>query len=84
MKNPNTYSIMLASAQAIWNPTDGCWDVVVTQSDCIEGQLEFSQRVNKVKVRDCDEYVIADALLDANGISVKSLYDSIDNPIVGE
>lgn len=22
-------SIMLVSAQAIWNPTDGCWDVVL-------------------------------------------------------
>lgn len=82
MKNPNTYSIMLVSARATWNPTDGCWDVVITQSDCIEGQLVFSQRVNKVKVRDCDEFVIADALLHANGVGVKALYNSEDDPIV--
>lgn len=84
MKNFYAPSIMLVSAQAIWNPVDECWDVVISQNDCFEGQLEFSQRVNKVKVRDCDEFVIADALLHANGYDVKTLHNSEDDPIVKE
>ena len=82
MNNFNTPSVIFVSTQAIWNPADECWDVVITQNECFRGNFEFSHRVDQVKVRDCDECVIADALLYANGIGVKALYNSKDDPIV--
>ena len=77
---------MTVFAQAVWNPTEGCWEVSLTSSetDIVQpsGQYSFMQTSHNIKVADCDEFVIADALLHANGINVQTLYNATENPIV--
>lgn len=77
---------MTVFAQAVWNPTEGCWEVSLTSSETNvvypSEKYSFMQSHHTIKVIDCDELVIADALLHANGINVQSLFNSTDNPIV--
>jgi hypothetical protein len=79
---PNTMTVI---AQAVWNPL-GYWEVTVTQTETStvlpKKEFSLSQRTQQVKVRDCDEFVIADALLHANGIDIKNLYEIAENPIL--
>lgn len=79
---------MTVFAQAVWNHTEGCWEVslVSNETNVIQpsGRYSFMQSSHTIKVADCDEFVIADALLHANGINVQSLYNSTENPIVGQ
>ena len=67
-------------AQAVWNQEEGCWNVLLnlTESgECsLDGVYTTSTRMGVVKVSDCDEFAIADALLDFNGIDLKKLYNS--------
>lgn len=64
--------VMTVMAQAVWNKEEGCWEVNIIQSETNHtypsGKYTFTQRTDKVKVQDCDEAVIADALLYANGM----------------
>lgn len=79
---------MTVFAQAVWNPTEVCWEVSLISNETNvvhpSGKYGFMQSHHAIKVADCDEFVIADALLHANGINVQSLYQSVDNPIVGQ
>lgn len=65
-------TVMTAIAQAVWNQERGYWEVSIVQSETghtyPDKTYTFTQRTDKVKVRDCDEAVIAHALLYANGV----------------
>lgn len=85
--NPDDHPCTITvTAQAVWNPEKGIWEVDILQNEtrysALGDHYDFVQSVHHVEVEDCDEYVIADALLEANGINVQSLYNSPDNPIV--
>jgi hypothetical protein len=77
--------VMTVMAQAVWNPL-GYWEVTITQSESgtvfPKKEYSFWQNTQEIKVRDCDEFVFADALLHANGIKVKDLYEVAENPIL--
>lgn len=71
-------------ATAIFNEEKGCWEVSVEQTDNfinLNGEQCTLTRNNNVNVLCCDELVVANAILHANGIIVKDLYDG-ENPIV--
>ena len=80
---PHTMTVF---AQATWNAEKGCWEVDIVQSETnhcgIIEKFSMGQTTHHVEVEDCDEFVIADALLHANGIMVQELYQCHDNPIV--
>ena len=73
-------------AQATWNDDKGGWEVNIVQNEtnnrCIDGKFYMSQTTHCVEVADCDEFVIADALLHANGINVKEIFHSTYDPIL--
>ena len=77
---------MTVFAQAVWNAEEGYWEVDIVQNEtnhcCIIEKYSMCQTVHHVAVEDCDEFIIADALLHANGIMVQELYQCHDNPIV--
>ena len=80
---PHTMTVF---AQATWNEEKGCWEVDIVQNETnhcglVEKYTMF-QTVHHVEVEDCDEFVIADALLHANGLSVKALFQSDTDPII--
>lgn len=86
--NSNQPITMTVFAQAIWNDSEGNWEVSLTSNRTgilfPSGKYGFVQEQATIKVNDCDEYVIADALLHLNGINIQKLYNSTDNPIVGQ
>lgn len=77
---------MSVTAQAVWSEEKKRWEVDIIQSEtnvCYPSErYTFTQSVHHVEVEDCDEFVIADALLHVNGIDVQSLYQASENPIV--
>ena len=83
-EQPHTMTVY---AQAIWNKNKGVWEVdIVSNETCFVGfgeKYSFCQSTNHVEVEDCDEFVIADALLHTNGIDVQALYSAKENPILG-
>lgn len=80
---PNLITVI---AQAMWNEDEGVWEVHLTSQENFKeastGQYCLNQRTATIKVEDCDEFVVADALLHLNGISVQKLYQTAINPIV--
>ena len=82
-KQPDTMTVF---AQATWNDDKKCWEVDIVQNEtshrCIDEKFYMSQTTHHVEVFDCDEFVIADALLHANGINVKAIYQSVCDPIL--
>ena len=80
---PDTMTVI---AQATWNEDKGLWEVHIVQSNTrrsgFNKDFSMSQTTHHVEVEDCDEFVIADALLHVNGISVQKLYQTSINPIV--
>lgn len=82
-EQPTTMTVF---AQAVWNHVEGYWEVSLVSSETNvvqpSGRYSFMQSSHTVKVADCDELVIADALLHVNGINVKSLHNAPENPIV--
>lgn len=80
---PNLITVI---AQAMWNKTEGVWEVHLTSQKNFKqlstGQYCLNQRTATIKVKDCDEFVVADALLHLNGINVQKLYQTTTNPIV--
>jgi hypothetical protein len=82
-EQPTTMTVF---AQAVWNPIEGYWEVSLISSETNttqpSGRYSFMQTSHTIKVADCDEFVIADALLHANGINVQTLYNATENPIV--
>lgn len=72
-------TMMSVNAQAIWNEEKGYWEVTVVQTDCgiayPEEKYCVSQSVETVCVNDCDEAVIADALLHLNGLDVETIFE---------
>ena len=71
---------MTATATAIWNDKEGYWDVDISQT--YENDEINIDSHNTVKVCDCDEVVIAEALMEANGIVVNGLFADNHFPIV--
>lgn len=82
-KQPYTMTVF---AQATWNDDKKCWEVNIVQNETnhryVDKKFYMSQTTHYVEVVDCDEFVIADALLHANGINVKELYQSNYYPIL--
>lgn len=80
---PNLITVI---AQAMWNETEGVWEVHLTSQENFKelstGQYCLNQRTATIKVEDCDEFIVADALLHLNGINVQKLYQTTTNPIV--
>lgn len=71
-------------AKATFNVNKMCWEVDVEQIDNFEnlnGDPCTFTTTKKVDVMCCDEFVVANAILHANGIDVSVLYDEHD-PIV--
>lgn len=71
-------------AKAIFNEEKVCWEVSVEQIDNFEnlnGEPCTMTTNHNVDVLCCDEFVVANAILHANGIDLESLYDG-HNPIV--
>ena len=82
----NKPEIMTASIQAVWDEENGYWLVRVIQKDARtynSGEYKFINTEENFKISACDEFVLASALLKANGINVKELFDG-ENPIVEE
>lgn len=81
--------MMNVNAQAIWNSDKGCWEVsiVSTESNTCHyaGNEKYTtcQNTYQAEVEICDEFVLACALLDMNGVNVKEAlnmeYDPISN-----
>ena len=71
---------MKVKAEAIWNDEKGYWDVDISQT--YENDEVTIDRNNTVKVRDCNEMVIPEALMEANGIVVNGLFADDHFPIV--
>lgn len=82
-EQPHTMTVF---AQATWSAEKGYWEVEIVQSETnhcgFSEKFSMCQSVHHVEVEDCDEFVIADALLHVNGIMVQELYQAHDNPIV--
>ena len=78
--------VMTVTAQAVWNEEKGLWEVAIlhneTRYSCFGEKYDFVQTTHYIEVKDCDEFVISDALLAANGIDVQTLYNDYENPIV--
>ena len=72
---------MTATATAIWNDEKGYWEVEIFQT-YDNGFTETDERHNTVNVCDCDELVIPEAILEANGIVVNGLLADNHFPIV--
>ena len=76
---------MTVFAQATWNTEKGCWEVEIVQTETghygIHRDFSMLQSTHHVEIEDCDEFVIANALLHANGIEVQLLYQTGYNPI---
>ena len=71
-------------AKAIFNEETQCWEVSIEQVDNFENLIgEFcTTTINEnVKVLCCDEFVVANAILHANGINLENLYNG-HNPII--
>lgn len=79
-------TLMTVIAQAMWDEVEGVWKVNITSQENFKNsftdQYLLNQRSATIKVEDCDEFVIADALLHLNGIDVQGLYQTVTNPIV--
>ena len=73
---------MTATATAIWNDEKGYWEVEIFQT-YDDGEVS-DERYDIVKVCDCDEAVIPEAILSANGILVNGLFADNHFPIVEE
>ena len=80
---PNLITVI---AQAMWDEATGAWEVHLTSQEnfkeSLTGRYCLNQRTAIIKVEDCDEFVVADALLHLNGINVQKLYQTAINPIV--
>ena len=80
---PNLITVI---AQAMWDEATGAWEVHLTSQEnfkeSLTGRYCLNQRTATIKVEDCDEFVVADALLHLNGINVQKLYQTAINPIV--
>ena len=80
---PNLITVI---AQAMWDEATGAWEVHLTSQEnfkeSLTGRFCLNQRSETIKVEDCDEFVVADALLHLNGINVQKLYQTAINPIV--
>lgn len=80
---PNLITVI---AQAMWDEATGAWEVNLTSQEnfkeSLTGRYCLNQRTATIKVEDCDEFVVADALLHLNGINVQKLYQTAINPIV--
>lgn len=79
-------SMMSVNAQAIWNEKRGYWEVTVISITCEKiypnEEYSVSQSVDTVFVEDCDEAVIADALLHLNGINVEAMVGALEGSII--
>lgn len=67
--------MMNINAQAIWNDNKECWEVNIISTNArttVDGQYTVYQNTYSANVNICDEYVIATALLDMNGIDVSA------------
>lgn len=77
--------IMTVFAQAVWSDEKRGWIVDIIQTSSHKTTAEryvTQQHKDSVFVEDCDELVIADALLFANGIEVQELDYTNRNDIV--
>jgi hypothetical protein len=78
--------IMTVFAQAVWSDEKKGWIVDIIQTSSYNTSAEHyitRQQKDSVFVEDCDELVIADALLFANGIEVQELdYTDRDDVII--
>ena len=73
----NKSEVMTANIQAVWDEENGYWLVTVNQEDIktlASGENRLIKTKENLKISACDEFVLASALLYANGINVKELY----------
>lgn len=65
-----------AFAQAIWDKEKGRWKVSLVLNEIARlaatNEQVFVQDAHEFEIEDCDEWVIADAILEANGICTGS------------
>lgn len=79
-------SMMTVFAQAVWDKEKGGWVVDLIQTESVitrDQQYTIRQNKDSVFVQDCDELVIADALLFSSGVEVHDLdYTERDDVVV--